>query len=105
MMRFLPKSIAGRTTMVLCAGLLLILAASAAIFSLSEFGDGGPRRNARLLMRIVTLASIVNGMPADPRPGRWSRTIRALPTSTSPASSVARLGKTQTPWRPSWRAS
>ena len=68
MMRLLPTSIAGRTTMVLSVGLLLILAVGASVFSLSSFDDGGPPRIARLMMRVVSLTSIVNGVPAAIRP-------------------------------------
>ena len=68
MMRLLPTSMAGRTTMVLIAGLLLILAITIAVSSLTLLDSAAPRRSARLLERIVTLTAIVNGVPAAVRP-------------------------------------
>ncbi len=68
MMRLLPASMAGRTSMVLIAGLVLILAIAIAVSSLTLLDSSAPRRNARLLERIVTVAAIVNGVPAAVRP-------------------------------------
>ena len=68
MVRILPKSIAGRTTMALIAGVLLIMTISAAVFSLSLFDGARPLRPGRLIERVVSLTAIVNDVPAAVRP-------------------------------------
>ena len=67
-MRLVPRSIAGRTTMVLVAGTLAILAAGAVVSSLGMLEDAAPRRNMRLVERTVTLVSILNAVPREVRP-------------------------------------
>ena len=67
-MRLVPASIAGRTTMILAAGTLAVLAAGAVVASLGVFEDAAPRRNARLIERTVTLVSVLNAVPREVRP-------------------------------------
>ena len=67
-MRVLPQSIAGRTTLVLIAGILVILAIGTAVFSLGMFDGARPPRPGKLIERVVSLTAIVNGVPAAVRP-------------------------------------
>ena len=66
-MRLVPDSIAGRTTAILVAGTLAILAAGAIVASLGVFEEAAPRRNARLMERTVMLVSVLNAVPAEAR--------------------------------------
>ncbi len=54
-MRLWPRSMAGRTSLVLFAGMVVVLCLAALVWSLSVFSVGGPPRNVRLLERIATL--------------------------------------------------
>ena len=65
MRRLWPGSIAGRVTMILITGLVLILCMGAAVSQLSLFEDVGLRRDLRLVQRIPILTSIVSGVPAE----------------------------------------
>ena len=66
-MRLVPDSIAGRTTAILVAGTLAILAAGAIVTSFGVFEEAAPRRNARLMERAVMLVSVLNAVPAEAR--------------------------------------
>lgn len=66
-MTLVPASIAGRTWLALFVGLLLVLATTILSAGFLLFDDAGPRRDQRFLSRLVTLVSIVEGMPRAER--------------------------------------
>ncbi len=66
-MRLWPRSMAGRTSLVLFAGMVVVLCLGAMVWSLSLFSSGGPPRYVRLLERIVTLVVLVDHAPPAAR--------------------------------------
>ena len=84
-MHLWPRSMAGRTSVVLIAGMLVILFSGAAVWGIAAlFGSAGPR-GPMLVEGIATFVTIIDRLPpperqralADLRPGRfhvqWSR--------------------------------
>ncbi len=67
-MRLLPRSIAGRTVLILIAGVCLTLGASVAVFSPDPFGSGSAPPFVRLSERVASIAGVVNRAPAAIRP-------------------------------------
>ncbi len=68
-MRLYPRSMAGRTTLLLIVGLFLILLVGGVIFSLGVLDRHGPRPDVRLIERVATIVSIVDELPPKVRPG------------------------------------
>ena len=66
-MRLWPRSMAGRTSLVLIAGMVVILCLGAAAWSLSLFGEAGPRQNFRQADRIANLAVLLDRTPTAVR--------------------------------------
>ena len=66
-MRLVPDSVAGRVTMVLMAGVILLLLLTGLVVSLSSLGEPGPPRPFRLADRIVTLAAVADRTPTEAR--------------------------------------
>ena len=75
-MRLWPRSMVGRTSLVLFAGMVVILCLGAMVWSLSVFGGGGPPRNVRLMERIATLVVLIDHAPPAAR-GDMLKILRA----------------------------
>mgnify|MGYP001158989968 CR=1 FL=1 len=84
-MRGLPDSIAGRTTLALVVGVVLILIVGTTASSLLLLGEDGPWRPGVLARRVETAVSVMDGLPAALRPDA--------------ASALGRRGL-QVEWRP-----
>lgn len=67
-MRLWPRSLAGRTTLVLIAGMLVILWLGAMVWGLSVFLGLEPRHGPRLIERIATVVTILDRLPPESRP-------------------------------------
>src|SRR5262249_31586877 len=61
----LPRSIAGRTTLPLIAGMLLVTAAGIAVSAITLLGGGEP--TVSLVDRVATLAAVAEGLPPRER--------------------------------------
>ena len=73
MIRLWPRSIAGRTTLVLIAGMLGVIWLGMTVWWLTVLGETGPPRRWHLVQRIETLASVANRLPT----GRRNDVLRA----------------------------
>ena len=73
-MRLWPRSMVGRTSLVLFAGMVVVLCLGALVWSLSVFSAGGPPRNVRLMERIATLVVLIDHAP----PAARSEMLRIL---------------------------
>lgn len=87
MSRLLPRSVAGRLTLVLVAGMLLVVASGIAVGTVTMGGG-----QASLADRVATLAAVAEAAPASARPavyagaGRAGLSIRVVTgTEASPA--------------------
>ena len=94
-MRLAPRSIAGRTTLVLIGGLFLTLVTSIGVASLGgPFGDDH-LRYPRLVGRVATVAAIVGSAPAERRLELLERVARPpldahwSPTAQPPAGATS----------------
>ena len=67
-MHMVPRSIAGRITLVLIGGLLLSLLAAIGVASLGGVLEDDESRYPHLLGRIATVAAIASSAPAERRP-------------------------------------
>ena len=67
MIRLWPRSIAGRTALVLITGLLLILFLGAAVWWMGLLASPGGPQDFRLAERVTTIAKMVDRLPSDSR--------------------------------------
>jgi signal transduction histidine kinase len=67
MMRMLPRSIAGRTALVLIAGLLLVFAVGAAVWWMGLLASHDEPQDSRLAQRVALIAKMFDRLPPDSR--------------------------------------
>ena len=75
MIRIMPKSIAGRTALVLIGGMLLVLALAAVVWWMGLFAFSDDTRGPRLIERVVTIARLMDHLPRESRTeavGAWT---------------------------------
>ena len=103
MIRIWPKSIAGRTTLVLIGGLLLVLALAAIVWWMGLFAFSGDTRGPRLIERVATVAKLIDHLPRESRNdavGAWADDdFQVQWTERRPP-----IGATHRSWRPRWGA-
>ena len=75
MIRIIPKSIAGRTTLVLIGGLLLVLALATIVWWMGLFAFSDDTRGPRFIERVVTVVRLMDHLPRESRlaaVGAWT---------------------------------
>ena len=78
MKRFWPRSIAGRTTLVLIGGVLAVLWAGSMVWWLSFAAAGGPPSSRIAFESIAGIAAMVDRLPAEQR----AEMMQAVTTDT-----------------------
>ena len=68
MIRLWPRSIAGRTSLVLICGLLLVLCLGAVVWWMGLLASPGGPQDFRLAQRVTTIAKIIDRLPSNSRP-------------------------------------
>jgi signal transduction histidine kinase len=103
MIRVWPRSIAGRTTLILIAGMLLVLCLAAIVWWMGLFAFSGDSRGPWLIERVATVAKMVDHLPPENRHkavGAWAGDdFQVEWTEHRPS-----LDATHRSWRPRWGA-
>lgn len=103
MIRVWPQSIAGRTTLILIAGMLLILFLAAFVWWMGLFAFSGDARGPWLFERVATVARMMDHLPREVRDeavGAWAeKDFQVVWTERRP-----RVAASRHSWRPRWGA-
>lgn len=101
MIRIWPRSIAGRTTLILIAGMLLVLCLAAIVWWMGLFAFTGDVRGPWLVERVATIARLVDHLPRETRHkavGAWTEDDFRVQWSDDRPS----LNASHRSWRPRW---